>query len=107
MESSVYTPGAGHLPPVLAGRDDLLHAMTVRLNDVASVGLVAWLRLLALHQLPQLRSCAPKALRYRLLHTPAHLVHTARKRLMRLPDTWPWTADIISAWTDVTTLTPP
>lgn len=38
MDSSVYTPGAGHLPPVLAGRDDLLHAMTVRLNDVASVG---------------------------------------------------------------------
>lgn len=34
----MYTPGAGHLPPVLAGRDDLLHAMTVRLNDVASVG---------------------------------------------------------------------
>lgn len=32
--------------------------------------LVAWLRLLDLHQLPQLRSCAPKALRYRLLHTP-------------------------------------
>ena len=38
MDSSVYTPGAGHLPPVLAGRDDLLHAMTVRLNDVANVG---------------------------------------------------------------------
>ena len=34
----MYTPGAGHLPPVLAGRDDLLHAMAVRLNDVANVG---------------------------------------------------------------------
>ncbi|MBE7190948.1 MAG: ATP-binding protein [Gordonia polyisoprenivorans] len=38
MDASVYTPGAGHLPPVLAGRDDLLHAMAVRLNDVANVG---------------------------------------------------------------------
>src|SRR5579875_3730325 len=38
MDNSVYTPGAGHLPPVLAGRDDLLHSMTVRLNDVATVG---------------------------------------------------------------------
>jgi len=38
MDASVYTPGAGHLPPVLAGRDHLLHAMTVRLNDVANVG---------------------------------------------------------------------
>lgn len=38
MDRSVYTPGAGHLPPVLAGRDGLLHALTVRLNDVANVG---------------------------------------------------------------------
>ena len=38
MDGSVYTPGAGHLPPVLAGRDQLLHSMTVRLNEVATIG---------------------------------------------------------------------
>lgn len=38
MDGSVYTPGAGHVPPVLAGRDDLLHSMTVRLNEVTTIG---------------------------------------------------------------------
>lgn len=38
MESSPYTPGAGTLPPVLAGRDRLLHRLTVGLNDVATTG---------------------------------------------------------------------
>lgn len=38
MERSVYTPGAGTLPPVLAGRDVLLHRMALVLNDVAAIG---------------------------------------------------------------------
>lgn len=38
MQHSVYTPGAGNLPKVLAGRDALLQRLTVLLNDVASVG---------------------------------------------------------------------
>lgn len=38
MERSVYTPGAGHLPEVLAGRDELLHSLRVRLNETAMVG---------------------------------------------------------------------
>jgi AAA ATPase domain len=38
VDGSVYTPSAGHLPPVLAGRDDLLHSMTLWLNDVAVTG---------------------------------------------------------------------
>lgn len=38
MKHSVYTPGAGNLPRVLAGRDALLQRLTVLLNDVASVG---------------------------------------------------------------------
>ncbi len=40
MDGSVYSPGAGHLPRVLAGRDELLQAVTVRLNNVATTGRV-------------------------------------------------------------------
>jgi hypothetical protein len=38
MEGSVYTPGAGHLPPVLAGRDDLLQQWRLMLSRVNSEG---------------------------------------------------------------------
>lgn len=38
MDGNVYTPGAGNLPPVLAGRDALLHRAALVLNDVATVG---------------------------------------------------------------------
>jgi hypothetical protein len=40
MEDSVYTPGAGHSPPVLAGRDELLRNWSLTLNDVISRGRV-------------------------------------------------------------------
>ena len=40
MKSRIYTPGAGHQPPVLAGRDDRLRDWTLMLNDVAARGRV-------------------------------------------------------------------
>lgn len=40
MRSSPYRPGAGTLPPVLAGRDRLLQRLMLGLNDVAAVGRV-------------------------------------------------------------------
>lgn len=40
MKDSVYTPGAGHSPPVLAGRDELLRNWSLMLNDVISRGRV-------------------------------------------------------------------
>jgi hypothetical protein len=54
--------------------------------------LTAWLRLLALPE--TLKTCEPKALRYRLLHVPARLTRGARRRRLRLPATWPWAAQI-------------
>ena len=50
--------------------------------------LTAWLRLLALPE--QLKTCEPKALRYRLLHVPARLTRGGRRRRLRLPASWPW-----------------
>jgi len=40
VEPSIYTPGAGHRPPVLAGRDALIQAWRLMLNDVAVRGRV-------------------------------------------------------------------
>ena len=40
MRHSPYTPGAGHIPPVLAGRDRLLRDWELMLNDVVVDGRV-------------------------------------------------------------------
>ena len=40
MKPSVYTPGAGHRPPVLAGRDELVRDWQLMLNDVEARGRV-------------------------------------------------------------------
>ena len=40
MEQSPYTPGAGHKPPVLAGRDQLLKLWRASLSDVPAGGRV-------------------------------------------------------------------
>jgi hypothetical protein len=56
--------------------------------------LVAWLRLLALTG--ALATAEPKALRYRLLHVPARLTRSARRRHLRIPATWPWVDDLVA-----------
>jgi len=66
--------------------------------------LIAWLRLLALPE--KLKACEPKALRYRLLHVPARLTHSARQRRLRFPATWPWANDILAVFTAIRSLTP-
>ena len=40
MDGSIYSPGAGHFPPVLAGRDWILQEWTTTLNNVVSSGRV-------------------------------------------------------------------
>lgn len=57
--------------------------------------LTAWTRLLALTgDAKTLALCEPKALRYRFLHVPARLTHSARQRRLRIPESWPWAAAI-------------
>jgi len=67
--------------------------------------LVAWLRLLALT--PDLAACEPKALRYRILHVPARLTQSSRRRRLRLPVTWPWATAIVAAFQRITALPAP
>jgi hypothetical protein len=45
-----------------------------------------------------LAAAEPKTLRYRLLHVPARLIRARRYRWLRLPRTWPWAADLATAF---------
>lgn len=38
MEGRLYTPGAGHVPPLLAGREDVLTDWSLVVNDAAVIG---------------------------------------------------------------------
>ena len=70
--------------------------------------LVAWTRLLALTgDAAMLAACEPKALRYRFLHVPARLTHSARRRRIRLPQSWPWTAAIVAVFANIAAIPPP
>ncbi|MGK2852840.1 MAG: transposase [Microbacteriaceae bacterium] len=64
--------------------------------------LTAWTRLLAFTgDAAALAGCEPKALRYRFLHVPARLVHSARRRLLRIPASWPWAAAIVAVFANI------
>jgi Transposase DDE domain group 1 len=63
---------------------------------LTAASLLAWLRLLALDG--TLARAEPKTLRYRILHVAARLVRGGRRRRLRIQATWPWAADIVTAW---------
>jgi hypothetical protein len=58
--------------------------------------LLAWLKLLALDG--TLAKAEPKTLRYRILHAAARLTRGGRHRRLHIQATWPWAADIVTAW---------
>jgi hypothetical protein len=64
--------------------------------------LLAWTRLLVLDS--GLATAEPKRLRYCLFHTAGQLITTGRRRICRLSNTWPWTTDLIAAFTRLNTL---
>jgi hypothetical protein len=66
------------------------------MTTAIAADLVAWLRLLALTG--QLATAEPKALCYRLLHVPARLTHSARRRHLRIPPSWPWVDEIVAVF---------
>ncbi len=63
---------------------------------LAGADLLAWLRLACLDG--ELSRAEPKALRYRLLHVGARLVHRARRVILRLPKHWPWADELAGAY---------
>ena len=64
--------------------------------------LLAWSRLLLFdHEIAQ---AGPKRLRYCVFHTAGHLITTGRRTICRPSTTWPWTADLVTAFTRVRTI---
>jgi hypothetical protein len=64
--------------------------------------LLAWLKLLALDG--PLAKAEPKTLRYRLLHAAARLTRGGRRRRLNIQASWPWAADIVTAWNRISAL---
>lgn len=64
--------------------------------------LLAWLRLLALDG--ALAKAEPKTLRYRILHAAARLTRGGRRRRLNIQASWPWAADITTAWDRISAL---
>jgi len=59
--------------------------------------LLAWTQLLTLDG--DLAKAEPKTLRYRLLHTAARITRGQRRRHLRIPENWPWVAQLGAAFT--------
>jgi hypothetical protein len=64
--------------------------------------LLAWLRLLALDG--ALATAEPKTLRYKILHAAARITRGARQRQLRIQASWPWAADIVTAFRRISAL---
>jgi Transposase DDE domain group 1 len=64
--------------------------------------LLAWLRLIALDG--ALAKAEPKTLRYRILHAAARLTRGGRQRRLNIQASWPWAADITTAWNRISAL---
>lgn len=66
-------------------------------------GLVRWFQQLCLTG--SLAVAEPKTLRWALWHTPARIVHRARRRVVRILDGWPGTDALLDAYGRITLLT--
>jgi len=66
----------------------------------------AWTRLLGLHDQPDLADAEPDTLRYRLLHLPAKLATHARRKILSIPDTWPWADAFQHCWQRLSLIPP-
>jgi hypothetical protein len=64
--------------------------------------LLAWLKLLALDG--SLARAEPKTLRYRILHAAGRLARGGRRRQLKISATWPWAAEITTAWRRISAL---
>jgi hypothetical protein len=83
--------GLGRFP----SREYAINQAWLKIVAVAA-DLSAWLRLLALDG--DLAATEPKGLRLKMLHVPARLVRSGRRRHLRLPGRWPWADQIVEAF---------
>ena len=80
-----------------------LHANQAWLATVAmAADLVRWFQLLCLTG--PLAAAEPKTLRWQLWHTPARVIHKARRHVIRLLDGWPDSTEILAAYQHIADL---
>ena len=60
--------------------------------------LLAYLQLLGLDEQRELTAAEPESLRAMILHIPARLVAHARRRILKIEQTWPWALAVVEAW---------
>ena len=65
--------------------------------------LLAWTQTLAFDYTQPARRWEPKRLRFRILAVAGRIVHTGRRRRLRLPRDWPWNQLIDTGWTTLRT----
>jgi hypothetical protein len=63
---------------------------------LAAADLLTWMQKICLDG--DLARCEPAALRYRLLHVAARLVHTGRRRHLKIDRDWPWATHLTTAF---------
>jgi hypothetical protein len=60
--------------------------------------LLAWMQTLAFDDHEPARRWEPKRIRFRLLAVAGSIIHTGRRRQLRLPRDWPWNRLIDTGW---------
>ncbi len=95
--------GLGRFP----SREFKINQAWLMLTQIAA-DLTVWTRLLAFTgDATVLAACEPKALRYRFLHVPARLTHSARRRRLRIPESWPWAAAVVAVFANIAAIPQP
>ena len=88
-------------------REFAINQTWLMLTTIAA-DLTAWTRLLGCTgEAKVLTACEPKALRYRFLHVPARLTHSARRRRLRIPESWPWAAAVVAVFANIAAIPQP
>jgi hypothetical protein len=91
--------GARNLPSIDYDRN----AAWLQLAALATT-LTAWLRHIGLDA--ELATASTKTLRFRVFSAPARLVNHARRRILKIPPGWAWSADLATAWNRLQALHP-
>jgi hypothetical protein len=85
-------------------RDYAMNAAWLEIVLIAQ-DLLAWTEALCLDG--ELARCAPKRLRYRLLHLAGRLAVHARQAILHLDRDWPWARELAAAFARLQALPPP
>ena len=95
--------GLGRFP----SREFNINRTWLMITQIAA-DLTAWTRLLGcIGSAATLATCEPKALRYRFLHVPTRLAHSARRRRLKIPESWPWAAAIVAVFANIAAIPQP